>query len=744
MNYHSGIIPILLFLLSLVIFELQGQAQHSNLQYADPTIGTVGIILAPAPPTVHLPNSMLRVVPVRKDQLDDQISNFPLTVTSHRISSVFALMPISGTDDESVWKRKLEYAGETITPYYYATSFEETGDSIEFAPASKSGYFRLHYSGNNKHFLRIGLSRDSGFVSVTGKRVISGTEFFSGMRGFFYAEVDTDISSVEYERSAGQKQLLAYFGKTPKRVSFKYGVSFISIEQARQNLYTEIPQWDFQKVVDQAYRIWDQVMSQIKVTGGTRAQKRIFYSALYRCYERMVDINEYGKYYSAYDGKVHESSEPFFVDSWIYDFSIALGPLQMILNPETEEHKIKSYIKMYDQGGWMPSFALVDGDWPAMTGNYTAVWMADAWFKGLRSFDIKKAYEGLRKNSLESTILPWGNGPAKSSLDSFYQKNGYVPGLYPGEKETVKEVSDAWEKRQSVSVTLENSYSDWCIAQLAQVSGNHREKDFFLKRASNYQHVYRADKGFMWPKDSTGKWIEPFDPKSAGREYFTENNAYTFNWHVKHDLSGLFKLMGGREASMAKLDQLFREDLGQPKFRFWVTQPDASGLVGQFPMGNETSFFIPYLYNYLGAPWRTQKRIRFLLDTWFTDNYFGYPGDEDGGGMASFVVLSMMGFFPVTPGIPVYNIGSPVFEKITILLSNNKTFTIEAKNNSASNKYIQGATLNGKPLDKPWFKHADLMQGGTLTFVMGSRPNKEWGNKETDAPPSRMDYQTKK
>ncbi|MEX2234417.1 MAG: GH92 family glycosyl hydrolase [Cyclobacteriaceae bacterium] len=738
MNLHYRILPFLL----LWCLELRGQEQQSNLEYVDPTIGTVGIILAPAPPTVHLPNSMLRVVPARKDQLDDQISHFPLTVTSHRISSVFAVMAISGKDDESVWNRKLEYAGETITPYYYSTTFEDTGDSIEFTPAAKSGYFRFHFSGNaNKHFLRVGLSRDSGSVSVNGKRTISGTEFFSGMRAFFYAELDTDISSVAYRHSTRQKQLLAFFGNSPKSVSFRYGISFISIEQAKQNLLNEIPQWDFQKLKNDAYKKWDQVMSQINVKGGSNAHKRIFYSALYRCYERMVDINEYGKYYSAYDQRIHESSEPFFVDSWIYDFSIALGPLQMILNPEMEVDKIKSYIKMYEQGGWMPSFALIDGDWPAMTGNYTAVWMADAWFKGLTNFDVKKAYEGLKKNSLEATVLPWRNGPGNSSLDIFYNKHGYIPGLYPGEKETVNEVSDAWEKRQSVSVTLESSYSDWCIAQLAEPSGNLKDKTLFLKRAFNYRNVFRADKGFMWPKDSVGKWIEPFNPKSAGREYFTENNAYTFNWHVKHDLNGLFKLMGGREASIDKLDQLFREDLGQPKFRFWITQPDASGLVGQFPMGNETSFFIPYLYNYLGAPWRTQKRIRFLLDTWFTDNYFGYPGDEDGGGMASFVVLSMMGFFPVTPGIPVYNIGSPVFEEISIRLPNNKKFTIEAKNNSDSNKYIQRSLLNGNPLNRPWFKHDELMHGGTLSFIMGSKPNKAWGNKESDSPPSSMYFQ---
>ena len=181
MNYHFAIV----LALSFVGFEVHGQERLSNLHYVDPTIGTVGIILAPAPPTIHLPNSMLRVLPARRDQLDDQISHFPLTVTSHRISSVFAVMPISGADDGSVWVRKLEYATEKITPYHYATSFEETGDSIEFTPASRSGFFRFHFKDHKKHFLRIGISRDSGFVSVTGKRTISGTEFFSGMRAFF-------------------------------------------------------------------------------------------------------------------------------------------------------------------------------------------------------------------------------------------------------------------------------------------------------------------------------------------------------------------------------------------------------------------------------------------------------------------------------------------------------------------------------------------------------------------------------
>jgi predicted alpha-1,2-mannosidase len=292
-----------------------------------------------------------------------------------------------------------------------------------------------------------------------------------------------------------------------------------------------------------------------------------------------------------------------------------------------------------------------------------------------------------------------------------------------------------------VSVTLDNSYSDWCIAQLAAVDNNEADRRLFLQRANNYTNVYRADKGFMWPKDADGNWIEPVDPKLAGREYYTENNAYTYNWDVKHDFEGLFKRMGGRPQAEAKLDQLFREDLGLPKFKFWTTQPDSSGLVGQFVMGNEPSMHIPYLYNYLGTPWKTQKRIRMLLDTWFSDNLFGMPGDEDGGGMSAFVVFSMMGFFPVTPGIPVYTIGSPVFDTMSIKLPNGKTFTVKTLHNSATNKYIQSASLNGDPVNKPWFTHAELSGGGTLELAMGRLPNKQWGSRESDAPPSSMDYQ---
>lgn len=726
---------LLIFFLFQCPFFLYAQERFSALEYVDPSIGGVGVILEPTRPTVHLPNSLLRVFPLRKDQLDDQISNFPLTITSHRRFPVFAFLPLNGKLDQDSWGKRKTYGHEVLKPCYYQTSFEDSGDELEFAPQSKSGYFRIRFQGDSDHYLRMGVFSGNGEISLRGKRQVIGYEEFAGMKAYFYGETDADITTVHYQDRSKKTWVALHMGNRDQTISFRYGVSFVSVEQARQNLSGEIPGWNFEKVKEDAASVWEKTLGKIMVRGGSAAQRRVFYTALYRSHERMVDINECGRYYSGYDHHVHETDEPFFVDNWLWDNYIALEPLQMILNPERVIHEIRSYLTMYEQGGYIPSFALVSGDWPAMTGNFAAVWMADAWFKGLRGFDLKMACEGLIKNALDATLLPWRNGP-KTSLDEFYHQHGYMPGLPPGEAETVKEVDTAWEKRQSVSVTTANSYSDWCIARLVAELGDNETYDRFMKRAAWYKNVFRTDKGFMWPRDHDGNWIEPFDPRFAGREYFTENNAYIYNWDVKHDLGGLFALMGGKEKAEEKLDQLFREDPGLPKWKFWYTQPDASGLVGQFVMGNEPAFHIPYVYNYLGSPWKTQKRIRMLLDAFFTDGLFGIPGDEDGGGMSAFVVFSMMGFFPVTPGIPVYNLGSPAFDKITVRLPAGKTFTVIAENNSTKNVYIRQAFLNGEPLNRPWFTHEDLMQGGTLKLIMGERPNKQWG--QDNPPPSSM------
>ena len=709
---------------------------QAQVEYVDPTIGGVGFLLEPTRPTVHLPNSMVRVYPVRKDQIDDQIQSFPLTIISHRLGELFWLMP---TDDQSPadWNRPVAYDQEKTTPYYYSTRLDGSLIQIEFTPTARCGYFRFTVPSGKPVVLLA--NRLEGELTPQGTNAFTGVEKFKGMQAFVYGEFSAPVDFVRSGHS-GKTRLAATGHPAGKVLEVRYGISFISAEQARQNLQAEIPAWSFEKIKEQARVRWNQALGQIKVEGGTLAQKRSFYTALYRCSERMVNISEAGQYFSSFDHKVHQDTRPFYVDNWLWDTFRGLQPLQVLLNPEMEADQIQSYVRMYEQSGWLPSFAVLWGDYPCMTGNHAAAWMADAWFKGVHNFDLQKAYEGARKNSLEATLLPWRNGP-RTSLDDFYNEHGYMPGLRPGEQETVAEV-DHGEFRQSVSVTLENSYDDWCIAQMGRALGKEADYQLFLKRAGNYKNVYRQDKGFVWPKDSEGQWIEPFDPKfptgRGGRDYFTENNTYTFNWLVQHDLKGLSALMGGDRAAEAKLDQLFREEPGLPKYEFYAKFPDATGLVGEFVMGNEPSMGIPYTYNHLGVPWKTQKRVRMLLEACFPDTFFGIPGDEDGGGLSAFVVFSMMGFYPVTPGVPVYEFASPVFDKVTISLHNGKTVRLVAKNNSHDNKYIQSIRLNGKSLNQVWFRHADLLKGATLELEMGNTPNLKLGAEPASYPPSEM------
>jgi len=706
---------------------------HAQLDYVDPSMGGQGFMLEPTRPTVSLPNSMVRVYPVRKDQLDDRIHSFPLTIISHRLGELFWLMPHDGSPDG--WHRPAAYDQEVETPYYYSTRFDDSLIQTEFTPTARCGLFRFTFPSGKPVILLA--NRLEGSLSNNGSNCVSGVEGFKGMQAFFYGEFN---APVQVQPSNDNRRLTVSAPAGQKVLEFRYGVSFISEEQAKKNLEEQIPDWDFDQIKRNASDCWNRVLGQIQVEGGTLEQKRVFYTSLYRCCERMVNITEDGQYYSAFDHQVHRDPRPFYVDNWLWDTYRALEPLQTLLNPEMEADKLQSYVRMYEQLGWLPCFVALWGNNECMTGNHAAPWMADAWAKGVTNFDLATAYAGLKKNSVEGTWLPWRKGP-KCSLDDFLNERGYMPALRPGEKETVARVHP-FERRQAISVTEAQSYDDWCTAQVARALDKAADYQFFLKRASDYKNVFRQDKGHVWPKDADGKWIEPFDPGFSGgmggRDYTTENNGYTYDWDVQHDLQGLFALMGGRAQAEVKLDQLFREPLGMSKYAFWAKFPDASGLVGQFSMGNEPSLHIPYLYNYLGAPWKTQKRVRMLLDTWFTDTTLGMPGDEDGGGMSAFVVFSMMGLYPVTPGVPVYALASPVFDRITIRLHDGKVFSIVCRNNSKENKYIQSVKLNGRSQSRVWIQHADLLKGGVLELQMGNTPNKELGSSPADLPPSLM------
>ncbi|HWS00163.1 MAG TPA: glycoside hydrolase family 92 protein, partial [Prolixibacteraceae bacterium] len=339
------------------------------------------------------------------------------------------------------------------------------------------------------------------------------------------------------------------------------------------------------------------------------------------------------------------------------------------------------------------------------------------------------------------TMLPWCNG-ALTGPDSVYLTKGFFPALALGEKEWVPKVN-SFEKRQAVAVTLEHSYDDWCLAQMAKSLNKKADYDYFMKRSFNYRNLYDSAIGFMAPKTADGKWVfneKQLDPiwsgGQGGRDYYTETNAWTYTFHVQHDVPGLISLMGGNDQFVNKLDALFQEQFGGkgPKFEFLRQFPDGTGLIGQYNHGNQPGFHISYLYNYAGKPWKTQRRVRDIMKIWYSDGPLGICGDEDEGELSSWYVFSAMGFYPVSPGRAVYDIGSPLFDKVSIRTGEGKTFVIEAKDVSAKNKYIQSASLNGEPLHSPWFTHSDLARGGTLIFQMGPRPNEQWGNKPAEFP----------
>ncbi|HEX9509622.1 MAG TPA: GH92 family glycosyl hydrolase [Puia sp.] len=701
---------------------------RANTEYIDPTIGNVGQLLEPTRPTAGLPNQVIRVYPIRKDYLDDEISSFPLTMVSHRLGEVFSIKPFAGDISPEAWNRRMHYDHnlEITRPWYYSTYLLDEGITVEFAPGKKTGIYRFSFpEGVKRNLLLNAYNGDEPSWHFNSSTEVTGIETWHGdikvyMYGIFNLAGSPGNSS--------QKMAITFpSGKGP--IELKYAISFVSADQAKQNFKKEFSvNPTFAAVKANAEGAWSRIVSQIKVEGGTEAQRRSFYTALYRCHERMVDISEGSSYYSGYNKQVNKDNRPFYVDDWSWDTYLAMHPLRMILHPAQEQDILQSYVRMYRQSGWMPTFPVLFGDYACMNGFHSSVIFLDAYRKGLRNFDLPSAYEGMRKNAVDATLLPWRNGPA-TSLDSFYHANGYMPALHPGEKESVSEVHP-FEKRQAVAVTLGASFDDWALSQLAKDMGKTADYQAFAQRAQNYRHLWNSDQQFFLPKDDKGQWIliDPkFDGGPGGRDYYDENNGWTYLWQVQENIPDLISLMGGPKAFEGRLDQLFREDLGRSKQEFWNKFPDATGLVGQFSMANEPSFHIPYLYNYVGAPWKTQQMVRLLLSTWFKDNIFGIPGDEDGGGMSAFVVFSSIGFYPVTPGLPIYTIGSPVFSKVTITLDNGKRFTVIAKNCSVINKYIQSARFNDKALNTPWFTHEQLMNGGTLELEMGAKPNKSWG-----------------
>ena len=736
--YFMSAIGITILLLSCS--SIQNKTAREPVDYVNPYMGNISHLLVPTFPTIHLPNSMLRVYPERRDFTGDVLEGLPIVVTSHRGSSAFNLSPFYESRKDLKPVVAYSYDNERITPYSYSVYLDEEGISVEYGLSHQSAIYELSFE--KEEAARVALN------SRRGELTWDGTAF----SGFQMIENDTKVylyllpeqlpesvslleegALVNKTSATGRNACLVMsYPAGSKKITLRYGISFIDATQAQKNMERELSGKDLASLRETGRKVWNDALNRIQISGGLEEDRTVFYTSLYRSFERPVSISEDGRYYSAFDGKVHEDGgRPFYTDDWIWDSYRAHHPLRILIDPEREQDILHSFVLMAEQMEhfWMPTFPEITGDSRRMNSNHGVASVLDAHRKGLDNFDLKKAYLAAKGAIMDKTLAPWSGKPA-GELDEFYKEHGYIPALREGEEETIPEVH-GFERRQPVAVTLGTSYDQWCLAQLAKELGLTDDYNYFMKVSFNYRNLYNKETGFFHPKDKNGDFIEPFDYRYSGgmgaRGYYGENNGWIYRWDVQHNIPDLIDLMGGKQQFVHNLDQMFVTPLGKGKYEFYSQLPDHTGNVGQFSMANEPSLHIPYLYNYAGEPWKTQKRIRTLIHQWFRSDLMGVPGDEDGGGMSSFVVFSQLGFYPVTPGSPEYSIGSPFFKHARIDLGNGKFFEIEAVNNAPGNKYIQSATLNGKPLNKPFIHHDEIMKGGKIVFEMGSKANRNWG-----------------
>lgn len=742
-----------------------GNAQQRKelVDYVDPNIGAIGQTLTATAPIVKLPTGMASTSPIftpgiTDRYLADKIYGFP--------AAGFTMMPMAGAAGTDAAKNAsgFDHDLETVTPYYYKVLLEDSNIQVDDTVTAHTLYYRIAFPEGSQAHVLFGVP-GGGEIRLEGASALSGNRGAAGFGArYFYAEFSKPVSSsnavsnlqVPQQRrqagggGAGSGVMADFTPAKGELLGIRVGISAISVEQAKQNLHREVPGWNFDQARQHARDLWNQALGKIAVKGGTEQERTIFYTALYRAYIHSTDLTEDDKYYSPGDQKVHPAEGHGFhaMSGGFWGSYRSIEPLRLILAPKQQVDLIRSFLALYDQTG-----RFLGTGRNAMIGHHVASVVLDTYVKGYRDFDLAKAFEGIKKNAMEATMLPWRDGPL-TSLDRVYLEKGFFPALRKGEKETVTEVHP-FERRQAVGVTLEAAYDDWCAAEIAKILNKPDDFEYFIKRAHNYQNVWDPRVGFMAPKSADGEWVltpAEFSPiwsgGQGGRDYYTEMNAWTYTFHVQQDVAGLIRLMGGREKFNAKLDRMFQEQFGGyngdpsrggaggSKYFFLAQFPDETGLIGQYAQGDEPSFHIPYLYNYAGQPWKTQRRVRDIMKLWYNAGPFGISGDEDNGEESSWYVLSSMGIFTVCPGRPVYDIGSPLFEESKITLDNGKVFTITARGVSAVNKYIQSAQLNGKPLNKPWFEQSDMTGGGTLVLVMGPRPNKTWGSAPEAAPPS--------
>ncbi len=547
--------------------------------------------------------------------------------------------------------------------------------------------------------------------AVEGYRIITGWAKLRKI--YFYMEFSSPILTSTLRDGGRVHENTAVINGTNLHGCFRFGqlngkpltckvaLSSVSMENARQNMEQEAPHWDFDRYVAAADADWEKQLGKIEVKG-TEVQKEIFYTALYHTMiqpNTMSDVN--GEYMAAdYTTRKVANNETHYTTFSLWDTFRASHPLYTLLEPERVTDFVKSMIRQYEYYGYLPIWQLWGQDNYCMIGNHSIPVITDAILKGIPGIDMEKAYEAVYNSSVTSHP----NSPFE-----VWEKYGFMP-------ENIQ--------TQSVSITLEQAFDDWCVAQLAAKLNKDADYQRFHKRSEYYRNLFHPKTKFFQSKNDKGEWVEPFDPYQYGGNGghpFTEGNAWQYFWYVPHNIQALMELTGGTKAFEQKLDTFFTSTYKSEQMNH-----NASGFVGQYAHGNEPSHHVAYLYNFAGQPWKTQKYVSHILNTLYNNTSSGYAGNDDCGQMSAWYVFSAMGFYPVNPADGRYIIGSPLLDECTLKLAGNKEFRIRTIRKSPEDIYIQSVTLNGKKHKDFFITHQDIMNGGTMVFKMGKKPS-GWG-----------------
>ncbi|MEO9482044.1 MAG: GH92 family glycosyl hydrolase [Ekhidna sp.] len=603
---------------------------------------------------------------------------------------------------------------EVAEPGYYAVNLAADDIAVQLTTAKRVGFHQYDFNGAKDRQLIIDLAhRDevlqSNLIQVNDYELTGFRHSKSWAQKqyvFFRIIFDQPIQSMEFgDGNQGIKASLG-FG-AGDQLKIKVAISAVDEEGAKKNLEAEIPGWDFAKARADARVAWESQLNKINVEGGSDQQMEVFYTALYHT---MIAPNLYhdadGRYRST-DLEIHQDTD--FTNHTVFslwDTYRSTHPLYTIIEQERTVDFIQTFIKQYEYGGRLPMWELAGNYTDCMIGYHAVPTIADAYMKGIEGFDTEKALESMIHSSMQDRL----------GIDEF-RASGYIP-------------SDV--EAESVSKTLEYAYDDWTIAEMANQMGKPEIASVYYQRAQNYKNVFDPSTGFMRARNNN-RWFYPFEPAEVNFNY-TEANSWQYSYYVPQDVETWIELLGGDAAAEQKLDDIFSansETMGRD-------QADITGLIGQYAHGNEPSHHIPYLYNFVGRPDKTQKLVRQIMDELYSDQPDGLSGNEDCGQMSSWLVMSAMGFYPVAPGSTDYMLGSPWFKKATINLENGKQFVIEAPENTDANVYVHSAQLNDEDHPYSFINHQDLMNGGKLSLEMQPEPS-AFGTMKAHRPTSRID-----